>query len=280
MAPNSDARALYLQLLAAAESPSDKLEMASAIVRAAYSRLTRGRGALHVRRPIVVRLDGLRYSVPAYDNSFASGEPGEAYSPVVPELVRLLEQRPQPVCVDIGANIGLVCMTIAKRFPAKRVVAIEPIPWLAKALVHTAALNGFSHVTVVPRAIAGGAELELAVPVMDGIYFTTLSSGAQSTSAQAPTPERSRFRVPAVGLDALLAELAIAPTDLACVKIDVEGAEALALATGREALTAAHPPVVFEALTAACRAEVEGVLGAFGYHEFRAIDSTNFVATA
>ena len=189
MAPNSDARALYLQLLAAAESPSDKLEMASAIVRAAYSRLKRGRGALHVRRPIVVRLDGLRYSVPAYDNSFASGEPGEAYSPVVPELVRLLEQRPQPVCV----------------------VAIEPIPWLAKALVHTAALNGFSHVTVVPRAIAGEAELELAVP--------------------------------AVGFDALLAELAIAPTELAC------------------------------------RAEVEGVLGAFGYHDFRAIDSTNFVAT-
>lgn len=280
MASYRNARSLYLQLLVAAESPSDKLEMAAAIARAMHSRITRGRGALHVRRPIVVRLDGLRYSVPVRDNSFASGEPGEANSPVVPELIRLIEQRPQPVYLDIGANLGLVCMTIAQRFPAKRVVAVEPIPWLAEALERTAALNGFSQLTVVPRAIAGIAELELSVPVMDGVYFTTLSSGLDSASAQAPTAERAHFRVPGVGLDALLQELGIPPADLACVKIDVEGAEALALATGRKALSAERPPVVFEALTASFRAEVEELLTACGYRNFRAVDAQNFVATA
>lgn len=279
MASYSDARSLYLQLFAAAEGPGDKLEMARAIARAVYSRLTRGRGALHVRRPIVVRLEGLRYSVPVRDNSFASGEPGEANSPVVPALLGLIATRPQSVCLDIGANLGLVCMTLAQRFPDKRVVAVEPVPWLVESLQRTVRLNAFSHVTVVPRAIAAVAELELSVPVMDGVHFTTLSSGTESASTQAPTAERTRFRVAGIGLDALLAELGIAPSDLACIKIDVEGAEALALATGRAALSTAHPPVVFEALTADLRSQVEELLRACGYDTFRAIDSKNFVAT-
>jgi hypothetical protein len=63
------------------------------------------------------------------------------------------------------------------------------------------------------------------------------------------------------------------------VKIDVEGFEAAALATGGRALSF-RPPVLFEALTPALCGEVESVLRGFGYSGLRRLDAQNFVATA
>lgn len=266
-------------MLSRAQGAGGKLEVAMAILRALLSRLRHGRGALHVRRPVVIEFEGVRWWIPPRDNSFVSAAPGEDNSPVVPELLRLLAERPQAVCLDIGANLGFVCMTLARRYPDRRIVAVEPIPWLADALERTAKLNGFARVTVVPRAIAAVKSIELAVPCVAGVYFTTLSSSAERSSAEAASARQEHFTVPAVGLDALLAELGIAPEELACVKIDVEGAEALALATGARALSA-RPPVIFEALSDAQRLDVEAVLSGFGYTAYRKIDWSNFVATA
>jgi FkbM family methyltransferase len=270
---------VYAGLWSAAEGAGGKSEVVAAFARAVVSRLRHGRGALHVRRPIVIATGGVRWWVPALDSSFASTAPGSDNGAVLPELLSLLASRPQPVVIDIGANIGFVSMSLARRHPERRIVAVEPVPWLADALRRTAALNGFAHVTVVERAVADVERLAFDVPHVDGVHLTTLASGAARSSDEAATVEHERIEVRGAGLDAIVDELGIAPADIACVKIDVEGAEAPALATGARALSA-RPPVVFEAFGDAQRTAVEDVLRGFGYTRFRAVDRSDFVATA
>jgi FkbM family methyltransferase len=276
---NSQARAVYLALLGAAEGAGGKFEVAVALARAAVSRLSHGRGALHVRRPIVIAANGVRWWVPPFDNSFASTLPGNDTSDVVPEIRRLLGKRPQRVCLDIGANLGVVCMTLAREFADRAFVAVEPVPWLADSLERTARLNGFGNVTVIGKALADVPSLELVVPTVGGVRMTALSSGAPVASPQAAGMTPERHTVPGIRLDELLDGLGIAPAELACVKIDVEGLEARALATGGRALSA-HPPVLYEALTPEIGRDVEAVLRGFGYRTFRALDHQNFVASA
>lgn len=278
MAAAADAQSLYFGLLASAEGVAGKSEIAGAIARAAVSRVTRGRGALHVRRPVVLSCAGLRWWVPPLDNSFASTVPGRDNNCVMPELRRLLAMRPNGVCLDVGANLGFVCMPLAREFPEHRFVAVEPVPWLADALERSAQLNHLTNVTVAARAIADSPSIELAIPTVGGVHLTTLSSGSDHASPEAAGKTMARHRVPAVTLDALLEELGIAPAELACVKIDVEGLEAEALSTGRMALSA-RPPVLFEALRPALRERAESVLRSIGYREFRPLDEQNFAAT-
>lgn len=278
MGSSASAASQYLRLLRSAEGAGAKLELGAGIGRAVLSRLVHGRGALHVRRPIVLSDRGMRWFVPAFDNSFASAAPGEANSPVVPELLARVAASERPVCLDIGANLGFVCMTVAQRHPRKRVVAIEPIPWLADALRRTATLNGLANVTVVNRAVAPEAELELAVPRVRGVWLTTLSSGAAHASHEARRVDRDPVRVEASPLDEIIENALVRPEDVGVIKIDVEGLEPEVLATGRRVLSTG-PAVLFEALDAAARARVESVLRESGYARFEPIDGTNFVAT-
>lgn len=274
----TDARALYLGLLASAEGLQGKTEVASAIARAALSRMTRGRGALHVRRSVIIAAAGLRWWVPPLDNSFASTVPGRDNNSVMPELRRLLATRPQSVCLDIGANLGFVCMPLAREFPGRHFVAIEPVPWLADALERTAQLNHLSNVTVAACAIADADTIELSIPTVGGVNLTTLSSGASFASPEAAGKTVAVHRVPAVTLDALLDRLDIRSEDIACIKLDVEGLEAEVLSTGRRALSV-RPPVLFEALTPELLESTESVLRGFGYATFRELDAQNFSAS-
>jgi len=278
MASTTSARSQYLALLAAADGPGDRLEIALALARAAWSRVVRGRGALHVRRPVTLHHQGVRYRVPPFDNSFVSASPGEANGPVLRELLTLLAARPQHWVLDIGANIGFVSLTMAQRFRDRHVLSVEPIPWLAEALRESARLNGYSHLHVAHCALADARELSLQVPRLDDVWFTTLSSGAEHSSAEAQRVPRETLVVPAMPLDALCEREGIAAADIAAVKIDVEGAESWVLATGTRAL-AARPPVVFEALTEAHLSEVRGVLERLGYAAVRTLSRTDFVAT-
>lgn len=271
------ASALYLELLGCVEGLGGKAEVATAIARAAWSRARHGRGALHVRRPVVLHAAGLRWFVPVRDNSFASTSPGHDNNAVMPELRRLLAARPQRVCVDIGANLGFVSVPLAHEYPEHRFVAVEPVPWLADAIERSAQLNHLTNLAVVARALAPTPSVELAIPTVGAVRLTTLSSAAEQSSREARGRTVERLQVPAMTLDAVFEELAIEPGEVACLKIDVEGLEPEVLATGERALSA-HPPVLFEALGADALGRVEQVLRGFGYGRFVALDAQNFRA--
>lgn len=271
--------ALAQRLLRTVEGAGGRIEIVRALARAALARAAGSRGALHVRRPVVLADHGLRWCVPPFDNSFVSAAPGEANGPVVRELLRRLESSDRPVCVDVGANMGFVGLTVAKRFPARTVLMLEPIPWLADAIRRSAALNGLGNVRVVNRAIAPVPHVDLRVPRLRGVWLTTLSSAAGRMSHEADRVPLEAVRVEAVTLDAVLAAEGFAPHDVGAIKIDVEGLEPEVLATGRGVL-AAHPAILFEAWDSAAREKIEAVLRPAGYGRIESLDETNFVATA
>lgn len=158
--------------------------------------------------------------------------------------------RPGMTVWDIGANVGYYALLAARRVgPAGCVMALEPLPANAAAVMDHAALNGLANITVVPAAAGrtpGTAPFRLGAHHMEG----ALAAG------------RSPLRVPVVTLDGLRRGGLPAP-DL--VKMDIEGGEADAL-RGAAALLRARRTAWFIAVhSPALRRACAALFGAAGY---------------
>lgn len=134
----------------------------------------------------------------------------------------------EDVLYDIGANIGLVSLHAASRC---RSVAFEPDPGFFGRLQRNAQLNPSADVQLLPIAIS---DTDGAVDLFTG--------GVEGTSPSLvhQRDERSRVQVEASTLDSLIDRGGLpAPTVL---KLDIEGAEILALRGALRLLHGANPP--------------------------------------
>ncbi|WP_345206228.1 FkbM family methyltransferase [Fodinibacter luteus] len=139
-----------------------------------------------------------------------------------PEL-RLLAVRARGVpFVDVGANAGLYT-AMALRCRARSVVAVEPLPELAKRLRST--FGRKVHVVAGALSSAPGWA-DLIVPVVDG-----MQRGTRASLERDALHEGRRLSVPLYTLDDLGLEAG------AMVKIDVEGHELEVLAGASRLLT-------------------------------------------
>lgn len=132
-------------------------------------------------------------------------------------LLKLLEQLPQPVVLDIGANIGNHALAFATR--AQSVHAFEPIPYLYDVLSGNVARNGLTHVQVHNLALSDHAGSATINMVNAGNYgassFDKREEGTTPVSVNLTTG------------DAFVASHGIARVDF--VKIDVEAHEVFVL---------------------------------------------------
>lgn len=139
---------------------------------------------------------------------------------------------------DIGANVGVFAFAAAGR--GARVLAVEPDPWMATLLLRSRALNPHLALDVLAAAVADAP----------GLAALKLSSGGRAGNALASVAgQRLMFgtsmgevQVPTLTLDALLDRFN--PPDF--IKIDVEGAELLALAGASRLLHEIRPTVAIE----------------------------------
>ncbi len=156
-----------------------------------------------------------------------------------PEL-RALDRflRPGEVFVDVGANIGLYTLKGARIVgPAGRVLAVEPGSAVGVLLAANVALNDYRQVSIVAKALAdeaGWATLHHVPLGNDPQAFSLLTGGAVLDGEKVETTT----------LDRLVAEHALPRVD--CIKIDVEGAEHMVVAGGRETFERWHPTVILE----------------------------------
>jgi len=150
--------------------------------------------------------------------------------------VELLEQeqkaaflkslRPDDIVYDVGAHMGLWTLFIAQAVPRGSVHAFEPEPTNRAQLEVNIRLNGLGNVSVHGHAI-GNREGEAEFALFDGLRG----------SRHSITPDREAertMRVETLPLDSVPSRLGIPePTVL---KIDIEGAEGLALNGARRSL--------------------------------------------
>jgi FkbM family methyltransferase len=174
---------------------------------------------------------------------------------------------------DIGANVGLFSFCAAVRAGAGgRVVAIEPDADMVRLLHRSIAANRLN-VEVLPTAIS------------DRVGFTRFHIASRARAANALAafglPEQmggvaeTRI-VPTTTLDALLGEFGRP----AIVKMDIEGAELMALRGATTLLREVRPIVACEVSNEASKADVTRLLLDAGYELLDAAsDGTSFVPT-
>jgi FkbM family methyltransferase len=126
-------------------------------------------------------------------------------------------ERPLRTIVDAGANIGLASIRFANRFPAARIVAIEPEAANFALLCENVA--PYPNIIPVQAALwCTDGEIELVDPGL-GHWGYMVDAPAATTHLST----RVCHRVPSVTVGALLEAHGLGRIDL--LKVDIEGAE-------------------------------------------------------
>lgn len=151
--------------------------------------------------------------------------------------------RPGDVVYDVGANIGLYSRFLVQHFKASHVYSFEPMENNRRLLAENLAIGGCaSQVTIVPCAVSdkdGVAEFQVddltsGTGALDAV---THGKPSQSRSQYGLPPKTERVKV--ASLDTFVKQEGVALPNV--VKIDVEGAEAIAL-KGASRLLCEHGP--------------------------------------
>jgi len=124
---------------------------------------------------------------------------------------------PESVCIDCGANLGVVTRRLADR--CGKVYAFEPDPWTAARLAEN--LAGRDNVTILPKAVGTEAGTVTLYRTTDFDTCPDVASLATSVFAR-PLSAAEGVEVDSVDFVAFLRGL---NRDIAILKMDVEGAE-------------------------------------------------------
>lgn len=136
--------------------------------------------------------------------------------------------RPGDRMLDVGANAGVYALMAGPLVgPAGRIDCFEPTPTTRRRLVTNLTLSGLSQVRVHPFACSDAA---------GRVRFAATEDDHTNQLASDRTP--GTIEVEAIRLDDVVGTI-----DFAVGKLDIEGAEPLALAGAREMLRRATPPV-------------------------------------
>ena len=144
---------------------------------------------------------------------------------------------PGDTAVDVGANIGVHTLAMARAVGSGRVVACEPSPPVLERLRANLDLNGYAHVTVAPVAVSDQpGEVSLALP--------GAGESNQGTARVTREPGGTTVNVPAVTVDSLVESEGL--DRVALIKVDVEGLDAAVLQGAAGTLARWRPRLVFE----------------------------------
>jgi FkbM family methyltransferase len=167
--------------------------------------------------------------------------------------------RPGDRCVDVGANIGVHTVRLAKLAgPQGEVVAIEPDAELAQRARRNITINDLANTRVVVAAATESA--------CDSLRLYRPSAG-DTNKARASLLEHSYLTgeaatVPGVTLDG------ICDGPVRLIKIDVEGYEMPVVAGAAATIARDHPAVIFEYAPELLSSRSQSPFGWFAGHDY------------
>lgn len=145
--------------------------------------------------------------------------------------------RPGDRCVDVGANIGLHTVRLAKLAgPQGEVIAVEPDPEIAGRARENIALNGLANARVIQAAASAVAGETVA------LYR---AADLNPNRAMASLHPHEHLTGPAIEVQTITIDEAC-PGPVALIKIDVEGHEAGVVAGAAQTIARYSPAIVFE----------------------------------
>ncbi len=186
----------------------------------------------------VTTVEGLVMYVDPSD--FAVGHTVARTGSYEPEVSAALRARlgPGATFVDVGANIGWFSILAASLVgPTGRVVAVEPNPDNVALLLRSAEDNGFGNIAA--HCVALAEEPGVVALETDGSNGRVIP-----VDRPPPAPVRASYVVAAQPLDELLRLAGADHVDV--MKIDVEGAEPMAVRGASHMLQRDHPVLVSE----------------------------------
>jgi FkbM family methyltransferase len=200
----------------------------------------------HMRDLVLAALPGFQIYLAADDAAVGRHVRDDNYERDVTAAVRRL-LRPGMGVVDLGANIGYFSMLSAALVgPAGRVFAVEPNPRNARMIEASRRANGFANVLVMQ--IAAGVQAGLLV------LHRSHSNGTTSPLTDDLNAMFGAETVPCLPVDAVL------PPDqrIDFIKVDVEGAEYLAL-QGCERTIARWRPIIISEVSPGLMPGISGI---------------------
>lgn len=182
---------------------------------------------------------------------------GYLFGTTEPHLQKIIKEhvRAGDIAYDIGANIGYVSLSLAKRVGVSgRVIAFEPVPRNSACLRRNVQINGLTNIQV----------LEIAASDKPGkaIMRVTENFATASLVWHRKDPSATEVEIEAVSIDELVKSGTISAPRF--VKIDVEGAEDKVLRGMRDVLASAMP-VLFVECSEAGREAAWQTLRELGY---------------
>lgn len=137
-------------------------------------------------------------------------------------------------CIDVGANIGAITLSLAHRVGSGgRVLAYEPGPLLFQRLVRNVALSGFRNIECKDAGLSDAP----------GRMYWRLETGINRGNAVLTT-EPTETMIPVVTLDSSVGESALTRVDF--IKIDVEGMELRVILGGLGTIRKFKPTLLIE----------------------------------
>jgi FkbM family methyltransferase len=160
-------------------------------------------------------------------------------------LATIARHRPNwspELLVDIGANIGTICIPAVRRGLVERALAIEPEADNVRLLRANILLNRLEDRVIPIHSAAGAKDGETLQLECDGENFGDHRIRVTEQSGLQGETDRQLVSVPSSSLDTLIKGQ---PLDRALIWMDVQGYEGFVL-TGAPATLASKPPIVLE----------------------------------
>ena len=149
------------------------------------------------------------------------------------------------IVLDIGANIGIMTVHLARSIKNSVIYSFEPMPNNITAFKRVVNYFKLKNIKLFEIALGNSeGEVEMVMPVINAVRMQGLSHVVHNSITE--NNEGEKFKVPLKMLDKM-EELITAPQRISAIKIDVENFEFFVL-DGAKTLISKNKPVVYAEL--------------------------------